>query len=121
MLVPRTTRRPREATVLYRGLRYTLDLVRCRRALVDKQVQGALDSMQSIAKSKGISRSTVSRFFSGRPTSLAVTLKILNALGLTFEQVATPLPIDEEDPSMPPSGTMRTIGSAGRRTALTNQ
>jgi hypothetical protein len=43
----------------------------------------------------GISRSTASRFFSGRPTSLAVTLKILEALHLSFEEVATPVVEDQ--------------------------
>ncbi len=81
--------RPRQVTVWYRGIPYTLDLVRCRRALVARQVEGELDSMESLANAVGISRSTTSRFFSGRPTSLAVTLKILDALHLTFEEVAT--------------------------------
>jgi hypothetical protein len=45
--------------------------------------------MECLAEAVGISRSTASRFFSGRPTSLTVTLKILAALKLTFEDVAT--------------------------------
>jgi hypothetical protein len=82
--------RPRTVTAWYRGIPYMLDLMRCRRALVARQVDGELDSMESLANAVGISRSTASRFFSGRPTSLAVTLKILKALHLTFEEVATP-------------------------------
>jgi hypothetical protein len=39
----------------------------------------------------GVSRSTASRFFSGRPTSLAVTLRILAALHLRFEMAAAAL------------------------------
>jgi transcriptional regulator with XRE-family HTH domain len=88
--------RPRQVIVWYRGIEYTLDLIRCRRALVDRQVEGRLDSMESLAVVVGISRSTASRFFSGRPTSLAVTLKILAALGLRFDEVARPL-ADTED------------------------
>ena len=84
----RMTSRPQRVTVSYRGLAYELDLVRCRRALVHRQVEGALDSMESLAKAVGISRSTASRFFSGRPTSLAVTLRLLDKLGLTFGEVA---------------------------------
>jgi transcriptional regulator with XRE-family HTH domain len=76
--------------VWFRGIEYTLNLAACRRALVDRQVDGKLDSMESLAVAVGISRSTASRFFSGRPTSLAVTLKILEALQLTFDQVAAP-------------------------------
>jgi transcriptional regulator with XRE-family HTH domain len=91
----RRAARPRQVTVWYRGIPYTLDLVRCRRALVARQVDGALDSMESLATAVGISRSTASRFFSGRPTSLAVTLRILDALHMTFEDVATQ--VDEPD------------------------
>jgi hypothetical protein len=78
-------------TVSYRGIFYELNLLVCRRALVNRQVAGELDSMQSLASAVGISRSTASRFFSGRPTSLTVTLGILEALRLKFEEVATPI------------------------------
>lgn len=91
--------------MFYRGIPYSLDLVRCRRALVDRQVEGGLDSMESLANACNISRSTASRFFSGRPTSLAVTLKILEALHLKFEDVARPE--TEED------GDGQTGGTAG--------
>lgn len=86
---------PTTVAVSYRGIRYVLDLARCRRALVWRQVEGELDSMESLANAVGISRSTASRFFSGRTTSLAVTLKILGALRLGFEDVATPIGEDE--------------------------
>jgi transcriptional regulator with XRE-family HTH domain len=79
----------RTVSVQFRGVEYTLDLSVCRHALVNQQVAGKLDSMESLANACGISRSTASRFFSGRPTSLAVTLKILEALQLTFDEVAT--------------------------------
>jgi transcriptional regulator with XRE-family HTH domain len=79
---------PVEVTVWYRGLPYTLDLVRCRRALVERQVEGGLDTMESLAQAVGISRSTASRYFAGRQTSLTVTLRILEVLGLTFNDVA---------------------------------
>ena len=92
---PRMSSRPKQVTVWYRGIPYTLDLVACRRALVNRQVDGVLDSMESLANAVDISRSTASRFFSGRPTSLAVSLKILKALHLTFEEVATPAPEDQ--------------------------
>jgi transcriptional regulator with XRE-family HTH domain len=84
----RRTRRPYEANVMYRGIPYVLDLVRCRRALVGCQIEGKFDSMEGLADACGISRSTVSRFFSGRQTSLSVTLKILDAIGLGFNDVA---------------------------------
>jgi transcriptional regulator with XRE-family HTH domain len=93
----RMASRPRQVTVWYRGIPYRLDLVRCRRALVSRQVEGDLDSMESLANAVGISRSTASRFFSGRATSLAVTLRILDALHLKFEEVATPVADDQVD------------------------
>jgi hypothetical protein len=88
--------RPKSVKVWYRGIPYLLDLVRCRRALVARQVEGDLDSMESLANAVGISRSTASRFFSGRPTSLAVTLKILDALHLAFTDVAKPVDGDDD-------------------------
>jgi transcriptional regulator with XRE-family HTH domain len=97
----RMASRPKSVTVWYRGIPYLLDLVQCRRALVGCQVEGDLDSMESLANAVGISRSTASRFFSGRPTSLAVTLKILGVLHLKFEQVAKPL--DEQDDAEGPT------------------
>ena len=83
----RIATRPQEVKVFYRGVAYWLDLVACRRALVDCQVLGEFDSMEKLADKCKISRSTASRFFSGRPTSLAVTLKILRALHIKFEDV----------------------------------
>jgi transcriptional regulator with XRE-family HTH domain len=82
--------RPKRVSVRYRGVPYSLNLVRCRRALVDCQVRGDFESMEELADAVGISRSTASRFFSGRPTSLTVTKRILDALGLKFEDVLTP-------------------------------
>ncbi len=95
------TSRPRTSIVWYRGVPYELDLVRCRRALVERQVEGTLDSVASLAGAAGISRSTASRFFSGRAPSLAVTLKILEALGLTFDvaaHLAEPMIRSDEPP-----------------------
>ena len=82
--------------MFYRDIAYQLNLVRCRRALVDRQVEGDFDSMESLANEVGVSRSTGSRFFSGRPTSLTVTLRILAALHLRFEDVARPVADREE-------------------------
>jgi transcriptional regulator with XRE-family HTH domain len=43
--------------------------------------------MGRLAERAGMSRSSASRFFSGRPLSLGATLRILAALGVTFEEV----------------------------------
>jgi hypothetical protein len=75
-------------TVSYRDTLWELDLVECRWALVRRQVAGEFDSMDALAVALGRSRSTVSRFFSGRPTSLKVTLAILTTLRLEFDDVA---------------------------------
>jgi hypothetical protein len=110
----RRTNRPRQVTVWYRGIPYTLDLVRCRRALVQRHVEGDLDSMQSLASTIGISRSTASRFLSGRQTSLTVTLRILAALHLTFEEVATPSLDDPAAEGAPPPPRVEALGLSVR-------
>jgi transcriptional regulator with XRE-family HTH domain len=70
---------------------------------VARQVEGELDGMVSLARAVGISRSTASRFFSGRSTSLAVTLKLLNVLHLGFEDVARPAG-NNDGPDAPTNG-----------------
>src|SRR2546430_246533 len=89
--MPMTPRneRPCQRTVWYGGVPYTLDLVRCRRALVMAEVEGIVSSLNTLALTCGVSRSTASRFFSGRGTSLGVTLRILGCLKVRFEEVAT--------------------------------
>ena len=77
--------------VFFRGVAHEMDDHLCRMALVQRQVDGDFDSIQGIADSLGISRSTASRFFAGRPGSLAVTLLILDKLHLRFEEVFRPL------------------------------
>ncbi len=88
-MTERLRKRPRDVIVWFRGMPYRLDLGRCRRALVLCQVDGQFESMEALAKVVGCSRSTVSRFFSGRPTSLSIALKVLEVLKLTFEEVTT--------------------------------
>ena len=83
-------KRPQTVIASYRGILYEVDLLTCRRALVQRQVEGEHESMESLARACGLSRSTVSRFFSGRPTSLTVMLKILAELRLAFDDVARP-------------------------------
>jgi hypothetical protein len=79
--------------VWYRGIPFILDLVKCRRALVGCQIQGKFDRMEELADACGISRSTASRFFGGRQTSLTVTKKVLAEMGLKFEDVIRPAEI----------------------------
>ena len=79
-------KRPASATLVYRGVPYTLDLMRCRQALVQRQVEGELATMDAAAA--GTSRSIASRFFGGRTVSLDMTLRLLSALRLEFNDVA---------------------------------
>ena len=85
-----TRGKPRWVEVVYRDIPHRLDLFTCRHAFVQCQVRGDFDSMAGLARKVQISRSTASRFFTGRVTSLAVTLKILDALHVSFDDVAKP-------------------------------
>lgn len=82
--------RRRTAVVQYNGVSYTRDLSLCRRALTECQVGGAyLGGLAELSEEAGCSRSTASRFFSGRNVSIEVTLRLLKGLKLSFEAVHT--------------------------------
>ena len=87
---------PAVATVIYKGMPYMLDLHRCRRALILRQVEGELGGLTEVAAKAGMSRSIASRFFSGRRTSLRAALRILAILRLDFTDVARPAEKDDE-------------------------
>lgn len=87
--------------VFFRGVAHEMDDHLCRLALLRRQVDGEVDSIEGLAKALDISRSTASRWFSGRPGSLAVTLRILDKLGLRFDEVFRPL-----GPGEVPDGTV---------------
>src|SRR5215831_20900911 len=93
-----TTRQPHmadrrwTAVVQYNGSSYTRDLLLCRRALTQRQVEGSyLGGHAELADEIECSRSTVSRFFSGHNLSTDVTRRILGALKLRFNDVHTPV------------------------------
>lgn len=65
-----------------------MNLAVCRQALVWRQVDGGLHSMEGLARASGCSRSTASRFFSGG-TSLPTALAIIAVLKLAFDEVFT--------------------------------
>jgi hypothetical protein len=90
--------RPGTLIVWYRNIPYQLDLERCRRAFDRVVTCGELRGMRDLACKLGIRRSTASRFFAGRRTSLTVTLKILEALNVTIADVSRPLDDDPTDP-----------------------
>jgi hypothetical protein len=92
-------RRPRRAIVNFRGINHEMNVTVCRMALVQRQVAGEFDSIEGLADAIGRSRSTVSRFFAGRRTSLPVALAVLDKLKLRFEQVFMPINLDDGVPS----------------------
>jgi hypothetical protein len=91
----RRPRRPRQVVVSFRGVDYEMDLAVCERALVRRQVEGAFDSVEGLARAIGRSRSTASRFLAGRQTSLTVALATLDRLNLSFDEVYTPCHVDD--------------------------
>ncbi len=93
----RRRRRPASVILAFGGNPHRVDLTTIERAFFAQVVAGRYDSREDIAKAIGRSRSTVSRFFGGRSTSVRVFLEILNELGLKFEDVATP--VTEDVPS----------------------
>jgi hypothetical protein len=84
-------KRPPRAIVNFRGVDHEMNVAMCRLALVQRQVAGDFDSMEGLADAIGRSRSTVSRFFAGRHTSLPVAIAVLNKLKLRFDQVFKPI------------------------------
>jgi transcriptional regulator with XRE-family HTH domain len=86
-----TRKRPREATITYRGMPWRLNLHACERALVYRQIEGAFETMNDLARLAGCSRSTATRLFRGQRVSIPVLLRILKVLRLKFEDIATPV------------------------------
>jgi hypothetical protein len=89
---------PRRAVVKFDGVDYEMNVLACREALVRRRVEGEFQSLQGLADAAGRSRSTVSRFFGGRQTSLQVALAILARLQLTFSEVYTRCDLDRRPP-----------------------
>ncbi len=90
----RRRRRPASMIVAFDGHPHRVDLAAIERAFFARVVAGKYTQREDIAKAIGRSRSTVSRFFGGRSTSVRVFLSIINELELKFEDVAAPVPED---------------------------
>jgi transcriptional regulator with XRE-family HTH domain len=74
--------------VRYGEREYERDLVRCRRELLQREMEGMFGSVPELARKAGLSRSTVSAFFRGdRPGTRATVARILRELGLSFDDV----------------------------------
>lgn len=91
-----TMRRPRRVLVTFKGIEYEMDRAVCQHALVRRQVEGDFHSMESLAAAAGVSRSTASRFFSGRQMSLTVALAVLDKLKLSFDEAFRRCDIDRD-------------------------
>ena len=87
----RRQRRPTSVIMAFDGHPHRVDLAAIDRGFFAQVVGGKYNSREDIARAIGRSRSTVSRFFGGRNTSIRVFLDILTELGLKFEDVATPV------------------------------
>jgi transcriptional regulator with XRE-family HTH domain len=86
-----TRGRPEWALVHYKDEPYALYLRALRQGLLARAVAAESSKIAELAEGIGISRSTLSRFLSGRSTSIDVTLAILKELRLKFEDVCRPL------------------------------
>lgn len=86
-----TRERPDRVQVSYFGTLYWLDLHACRRALVERQLQGQLMTIQALATAANLSRSTVSRFFAGKSHAVSSARCILTTLGLELGDVISPI------------------------------
>jgi hypothetical protein len=78
----------------FNGIEYEMNERAVRVALVRCQVAGRYRRKSELADEIGCSRSTVSRFFAGRQTSLRTVMDILDRLNVTFEEVFTPVNLD---------------------------
>ncbi len=96
----RHAERPARATLMRNGVpTHTVDLEACWQALIRCQIeddQGRYDSHGSLAAIAGTSRQSVSSFFAGGRISLAIGRRIISALRLDFDRVATALAIVTE-------------------------
>ena len=73
--------------VSFEGVKYEMDRHAIRVALVHRQVAGEFHTKEELADAVGCSRSTISRYLSGRSGSLAVALRVLEKLQLRFDDV----------------------------------
>jgi transcriptional regulator with XRE-family HTH domain len=80
-------RRPQRVVMTFEGVRYEMDRYVLQLALVRRQVEGEFHQKNQLAQAAGCSRSTLSRFLSGRKISLRVVMAILEKLHLTFDEV----------------------------------
>jgi hypothetical protein len=87
---------------------HDVDLRACRQALRRRQTEEAgLDTMAGLARRSETSRSSVSRFWAGGPLTLSLTRRIVTALGIELEEVASPAEHVERASDAPPAAPAR--------------
>ena len=91
MREPRPQQRPTSTVVSFYGRPHRINLDAIERRFLRHVVEGRYSDKAGFAKEIGLSRSTLSRFLRGRQTSLKIVLRVLRALELKFDDVATPL------------------------------
>jgi hypothetical protein len=79
------------AIVHFKGFPHVLCLRALRRALLARAIVKDFGTTAELATRIGASRSTVSRLFGGRTTSIGVAVAALTELKLDFEDVCWPL------------------------------
>ncbi len=79
--------RPQRVVVTFNGIDYEMDLAAVRLALTRRQIEGEFHRKEELSVAVGRSRSTVSRWFAGKSTSLPVALALLEKLELSFDDV----------------------------------
>lgn len=77
--------------MIFGGHPYWFDAGRCWRRYIELLVGGDVSGLDDLAVNVGVSRSTVSRFLSGRSTAPITVRRMLNDLGLRFEDVFEPV------------------------------
>jgi hypothetical protein len=86
---------------VYDGQLYERDLAKCRRALLQRQIEGAIESTDELGRMLRLHTRTVQRFLSGDEWfSIETTIRLLAVLGLHFNDVhrkVRVIPIDETD------------------------
>jgi hypothetical protein len=83
-------RRKRRASIVvsYGGVEYERDLVRCRRVLLEREIEGDFNTASELAAILSMPRSNVTGFFAGnKKLSKVNVMRILAKLRLEFDDV----------------------------------
>jgi transcriptional regulator with XRE-family HTH domain len=84
----RRTVRRRSLVVRHEGQTYERDLAKCRRLVLQRQMEREFDSVEELAGRVGLSKSTVHRWLRGvGPGATETTVRILAGLRVEFNEV----------------------------------